>query len=235
MSVHPADDLPQLFTGEAGQRELLSIAEHLRRCPDCGQELVAAAVAHASLSLARRHFPELFARPASAGTDRIVESDLRASAANPTQPPAPGRGPARSRRHRAGLLVAAAVAVLVGGGATIAETVGSSDHGSRVAQSITLAPVGAAQGSATAVIANGTLRIDAGGLPRLAARRQYEVWLSDIVGQRMRPLGFIGTDRMANLPLPRSVMSRYGVVAISIQQPSQVSFSGDLIASGSYA
>jgi hypothetical protein len=234
MNPHIFEDLPRLLTGEAAQAETLAAAEHLRGCPDCQQELVSAVVAHASLVSARRFAPELAApeqRPAGAEEPGRPPPDLTAmfaqarSEANATAP---------KRRHRRMLAAAAAAVVMAGVGVTIAETLGSSGPAHPGAQAITLAPVGPRHAAAKATIGNGAIRIDATALPKLSGARQYEVWLADSTGQQVRPVGYVGADRTADLPVPRPVASRYSYVAISIQKTEQVAFSGDMVARGFY-
>ena len=60
-SPHVSDNLPRLLTGDTTRDEAMAAAEHLRGCPDCQQELVSAAVAHASLTSARRFAPQVVA------------------------------------------------------------------------------------------------------------------------------------------------------------------------------
>ena len=155
MSAHLSADLPRLLSGEATREETLAAADHLRGCPDCQQELVSAAVAHASLASAYRFAPELIVRPAGS------ESEV-------------------THTH------------------TLPDSSLTSD---RVRSETAAAP---------------------------------SVWLADNAGQNRRPLGFVGADRRANLPVPTSVMARYSVVAISVQQTNDVAFSGDLAARGAY-
>ena len=238
MNEHVGDDLPRLLTGDATRDETLAAAQHLRGCPDCQQELVAAVVAHASLSSAHRFAPDLVTHdpapePAGAPSGPLPDLSAMFAQVRSEAAAAPEPGPRRRRRTRL-LAVAAAAVVLAGGGVTIAETVGSSGPSRPAAQRITLSPVGTNRAAATATVSGGTMRVDATSLPKLDASRQYEVWLADSTGRQVRALGFIGADRRADLPVPLPVMGRYAAIAISIQQTDQVAFSGDMVARGFY-
>lgn len=237
MSEHVGDDLPRLLTGDATRDETLAAAQHLRGCPDCQQELVAAVVAHASLRSAHRFAPDLVthdAAPEPADPPSEPLPDLSAMFAQVRSEAAAAPEPSPRRRRSRLLAVAAAAVVLAGGGVTIAETVGSSGPSQPAAQRITLAPVGTNRAAATATVSGGTMRVDATSLPKLDASRQYEVWLADSTGGQVRALGFIGADRRADLPVPLPVMGRYAAIAISIQKTDQVAFSGDMVARGFY-
>jgi hypothetical protein len=188
MNEHVGDDLPRLLTGDATRDETFAAAQHLRGCPDCQQELVAAVVAHASLSSAHRFAPDLVAHdaapePADAPSGPLP--DLSAMFAQVRSEAAVRAGAESAARTRL-LAVAAAAVVLAGGGVTIAETVGSSGPSRPAAQRITLAPVGANRAAATATVSGGTMRVDATSLPKLDASRQYEVWLADSTGRHGR-------------------------------------------------
>jgi hypothetical protein len=235
-SAHLTENLPRLLTGDATRAEVLAAAAHLRNCPDCQQELVSAVVAHASLSSAQRFARDVVAPEPT--DDAEVSAgplpDLSAVFAKARAEAAAGRAPARPRRRLALGAVAAAV-VLAGGGVLAAETLGSSGPaGQQAARVVTLQPVGDVRAVAKATIANGTMRVDASALPALPASRQYEVWLADGTGHQLRPVGYVGEDRTAALPVPASVMAKYAYIAISVQKTDQVQFSGDMVARGYY-
>jgi hypothetical protein len=243
VNPHISDDLPRLLTGEATRQETLAAAEHLRSCPDCQQELVSAVVAHASLTSAQRFAPEIVApnpndqrdpptrlpdRPPAALPDlSAMFAKVRAEA---TVSPPRSAPASRGRWLAAG---AAAAVVLAGGAVAAAELLGGGS--STVAQTVTLRPVGDVSASATASISDGTMRIDASALPKLGTGRQYEVWLVAAGGKRLRPVGYVGENRTATLPVAPQVMSRYDGIAISVQKTDQVQFSGHIAVSGQYA
>lgn len=232
MSQHISDDLPRLLTGDASRDETLVAAEHLRGCPDCQQELVSAVVAHASLSSAHRFAPRSLAadatraepEPAALPDLSAVFAQVRAEAA---------AAPRAGKRLRALIAVAAAAVVATAAGVTIAETVGSPSSHS-VAQTLLLRPAAAhPDASAKVTITGDRMHLDATSLPQLDADHQYEVWLvADATG--LRPLGYIGHDRTADLTVPASVMAQYTSVAISVQRNNQVDFSGDVVVRGTY-
>lgn len=242
MNAHVSHDLPRLLTGDATRDEALAAARHLRTCPDCQQELVAAVVAHAALVSAQRFAPQMV------GHDQGQEQQVTARG-EPSVAPLPdmsavfakvrAEAGTQQRRHkrlsrRQWLVGAAAAAVVVGGGVTAAElVVGGSSHAP--AQMVALHAVGDVHGSATATISDGTMRIDATALPKLGPSRQYEVWLVARSGQQLRPLGYVGQNRTASLPVARQVMSRYNAIAISVQTTDQATFSGDVVVSGDYS
>jgi anti-sigma-K factor RskA len=233
VSQHISDDLPRLLTGDATRDETLAAAEHLRGCPDCQQELVSAVVAHASLTSAHRFAPRSAAvdelrtesAPAALPDMSAMFAQIREEAATQAQP--------AGKRRRLLIAVAAAAVVATAAGVTIAETVGPSPSHS-VAQTLLLRPVPAhPDASAKVTIAGDRMHLDATSLPQLDADHQYEVWLvADAAG--LRPLGYIGHDRTADLTVPASVMAQYTSVAISVQRNNQVSFSGDVVVRGTY-
>jgi Anti-sigma-K factor rskA len=239
VSAHISEDLPRLLTGEAARDEVLAAAVHLRSCPDCQQELVSAVVAHASLTSAHRFAPQLVTPPTP-----VDEADLAPDAQLPdisavfakARAEAVDAARPASRTRRRLLTVAAAAVLAAGVGVTVAETVGGSSPAKvSAAQTVVLRPVGTNSGTVRATVEAGTMRVDASALPTLAASRQYEVWLTDRAGSRLRALGYIGTDRTAALPVPAEVMAQYVSIAISIQRTDQAEFSGDLVARGYYA
>jgi hypothetical protein len=234
MSPHVADDLPRLLTGEANREETLAAARHLRACPDCQQELVAAVVAHASLSSARRVAtprtvpvadPEVVPEPVPLPDMSAVFAKVRDEAARTGQ----------SYKRRRALLAVAAVAVLgTAGGITLAETVGSSSSGPQ-ATTVPLLPLAPGDASAEVTVTGDRMHVNATSLPKLDGGHQYEVWLVDPAAGQLRPLGYVGGDRTADLTVPGSVMAQYTGVAISVQRNTQVAFSGDVVVRGSYA
>jgi predicted anti-sigma-YlaC factor YlaD len=232
---HMSDDLPRLLTGDATREEVMIAAEHLRMCPDCRQELVSTVVGHASLTSAHRFAPEIVASLSRSTDDDVPVGplpDMSAIFAKVRAEAATTSG--RKLPRRRWLVAAAAAVVMAGAGVTIAETVGSGSSSKVAAQTVRLQPVGSIRAAATATISAGRMRIDAAALPELDPSRQYEVWLANGTGSSLRPLGYVGTDRTAELPAPTSVLARYSYIAISIQKTDQIAFSGDMIVRGRY-
>ena len=228
MTQHISDDLPRLLTGEATRDETLAAAAHLRECPDCQQELVAAVVAHASLSSARRFAPQVVAPPVpDVEAEPVPLPDMSAMFAQ-VRDEAAHHQPSH-RRRRALMAVAAAAVIATGVGVTVAQTVGDSTS-PPAAQSLLL--VGKPDTSAKVTISGDRMHLDATSLPKLDAAHQYEVWLVDAT--QLRPLGYLGGDRTADLTVPAPVMAQYSGVAISLQKNTQVGFSGDVVVRGSY-
>lgn len=245
MTTHISDELPRLLTGDATRDEVLSAAEHLRSCPDCQQDLVSAVVAHASLTSAQRFAPEVVARHDSTPTDSVSQTDvtrpdaplpdlaamfaeIRAEVA--AEPEVPSIDRARHRRR----LVAgiAAAAVVAGGGVAAGLTLTASDG--PAGRTVALPSTTAGGASATATLVGGNrMHIDATALPALGSGDHYEVWLTN--GGRLLPVGFIGNDRKADISVPADVMGSYRDIAVSVQAPHEVRFSGHLVVSGSYA
>jgi len=228
MTQHISDDLPRLLTGEATRDETLTAAAHLRECPDCQQELVAAVVAHASLSSARRFAPEVAAPPvADVEAAPVALPDMSAMFAQVRDEAA--RSQPAHRRRRALIAVAAAAVVATAVGVAVTQTGGNSSA-PPAAQSLVL--VGKPDESAKVTITGDRMHLDATSLPKLDAAHQYEVWL--VAATQLRPLGYLGGDRTADLTVPAPVMAQYSSVAISLQKNTQVGFSGDVVVRGNY-
>ncbi|GAB2465944.1 anti-sigma factor domain-containing protein [Jatrophihabitans fulvus] len=230
---HVTDELPSLLTGDASREVVLEAAEHLRTCVDCQQELVWTVVAHASLTSASRFAPEIVVEADTAADvpadDRPLPdlSDLFATARAEAAPP-----PAQATHRRRYLAVAAAAAVLVGGGTTWALV--SGDDSDQLPAGTTVALDNTATGpDARAVVTGERMRLDAAGLPSLSAGRQYEVWLAD--GSKLQSIGFLRRDRIADISVPRSLMSRYDTIAVSVQDEGQTQFSGRIVLRGEYS
>ena len=237
MTTHISDELPRLLTGDATRDVVLEAASHLRTCDDCMQELVSAVVAHASLTSAHRFAPEV----------RTADSDLSHDAEDVPAGPLPdlssifamvrqeatATAATPKRRRRTAFAVAAAAAVLIGGGAAIA-TINSGSDGVTTRQ-VALAPFdeGHAKAQVT-LVGTSRMKIDATALPKLDAGHQYEVWLTDNVRKHMQSVGFIGTDRKADLPVPTTVMSHYSDIEVSVQKIDQDQYSGISVLRGSY-
>lgn len=234
MSAHVFDELPSLLTGDADRDTVMNAAAHLRECADCGQELVSALVAHASLTSARRFAPELAAvdeREPASGETTLAMPDLSAVFAQVRSDAATTAQQAQRSRRRNRVLAATAAAVVVGGG--IAGGLLATQTPSPAQRTVRL--VGAAHVSATATLIGGDhMRIDATALPALGSHQQYEVWLTNPAGTRMQSVGFIRSDRRADISVPAPLMGRYQDIAVSVQRDSQTKFSGKVVLHGSY-
>jgi hypothetical protein len=128
----------------------------------------------------------------------------------------------------------AAAAVVAGGGTAIGlvATSGSSEPPTRT---VALQTVGKWSGRPTVtMVGTERMKVDATTLPRLSPGRRYEVWLTTPEG-RMQAVGFVGSDRTAELTLTGDLIAQYQEVAISEQRREQTRFSGVLVARGTYA
>jgi Anti-sigma-K factor rskA len=236
MSQHVSENLPRLLTGDATREETLAAAEHLRSCPDCQQELVAAVVSHAALTSARRFAPEVITRSFSADergeAEPVALPDLRDVFAKAREEAATSR--AGVRRRRVALGVAAAAVLATGVGVSVAELQGS-DSSPPSSVSVALAPydVGAKPARAT-LAAPGTMSIDATSLPRLDGHHFYEVWLTDPARKHLQAVGSLSSNNRAVLTVSPNVMARYSAIEVSIQQVNQTSFSGTSVLRGTY-
>ena len=228
--THIVDDIPRLLTGEATRDEVLAAAEHLRNCPDCQQELVSAVVAHASLSSAQRFAPEVVAPAHDDAEPAGPLPDLSGVFAQ-VRREASGAAPAR-RRWR--VAAAAAAAAVVIGGTTAAVVVLNDSGSSSPATNVALAPFDDGTRPAEVTVRGSTMKVDATRLPRLDAQHFYEVWLTDKGRTAMWPLGAIGRDNRAQLPVPASVMARYAAIEVSVQRANQTAYSGVSVLRGSY-
>jgi len=229
MSTHIADDLPLLLTGEATRDEVLVAATHLRTCEDCRNELVSAVVAHASLTSARRFAPEIMATLAdSAAVLPNLDAVFEQAHADARRP--------QSRRRNA-LVAAAIAACLVGGGTATYLAARSTTSSSPAARTVALAPYGDGAVPASARLTGGNhLSITATSLPRLDTTRRYEVWLTNAARSAMQPVGWIGEDGRASITVPRSLMSTYTDIEVSVQQlDAPYAYSGLSVLRGAYA
>lgn len=245
-TAHISDELPLLLSGEAGRDLVLAAADHLRSCPDCQQELVSAVVAHASLTSAHRFAPEIVS--ADPHADPVAGAGPAAAAGAPVAPlpdlsevfaqarkdaeTTAGTGPTHRRRI---LVAVAAAAVVAAGAGVIVETSGGSSP-APAAQTVTLASIQDGPSATATMVGSDRMKIDATSLPKLNDGKQYEVWLTkrDAGNDQPQSVGFIGPNRRADLAVPASVIAQYDTVAVSVQKPNQVKFSGVLVVRGSY-
>lgn len=247
---HISDDLPLLLSGEAGRDVVMDAAEHLRSCPDCQQDLVSAVVAHASLTSAQRFAPEIVASDEQVDT---APTAVPLTTSKSSAPVAAGgalpdlsevfakvRGEAavtavRPARRRRILVGVAAAAVVAAGTVAVVETGGNSAP-APAAQTVSLRSIQDGPAATATMIGGTRMKIDATSLPKLTGDRQYEVWLTkkDSTTDQPQSVGFIGANRTADLRIPASVIAQYNTVAVSVQKPDQVQFSGVLVVRGKY-
>lgn len=236
---HISDDLPLLLTGDATRDVVIEAAAHLRTCVDCQQELVSAVVAHASLMSAHRFAPEIVA----SDHDLVEETD---DPAEPAALPdlsgvfAEARADAtvvpigRFRGRRALIGVAAAAAIVVGGGVTVA-SLQSGDSGPSVRNVALTAFDRGHVPASVKIVGNSHLKINASKLPKLGPNQQYEVWLTSDDRKRMQPIGFIGSNNKADLPIPSKVsLSNYNAIEVSVQRADEATYSGISVVRGTY-
>jgi hypothetical protein len=223
MSTHIDDELPRLLTGEADRETVRAASTHLRSCPDCREELVAAVVAHASLSSAQRFAPEIMH-----GADLPDADALFAR----TRDEGIGAGLRRAAARRR-LLVAAAAAVVIGGAAGTAIALNSSRPSGHT---VALAAYGIGHANGSASFSGDRLTVDATSLPGLAPDQRYEVWLTDPARTRMQPVGWIGAGGSARLTVPGPLASSYTDIEVSVQRVDAptYTYSGTSVLRGSY-
>jgi len=228
--THISEEIPRLLTGEATRAEVLAAGEHLRGCPDCQQELVSAVVAHASLTSAQRFAPEVVA---PAHDDAEPPGPLPDLSDVFAQARLEARGPATGRRRWRVAAAAVAAAVVIGGTTVAAVELSDSGH-SAPATNVALAPFHEGTRPADVTVRGTTMKVDATRLPRLDAQHFYEVWLTDNARTAMWPLGAIGADNRAQLPVPATVMARYTAIEVSVQRSNQTGYSGVSVLRGTY-
>ena len=237
MSSHISDDLPRLLTGDASREVVMDAAAHLRTCPDCQQELVSAVVAHASLTSAHRFAPEIVSPVTDDDADEpptVALPDLQAIFEQARSEAATRSAHPSRRRY---LAVAVAAAVLIGAGTlAVVETTGSSSG--PTTRSVALAAYNSsAKGATATMIGDDRMTINAASLPTLSAGRAYEVWLTDAkatAADQPQSIGFIGSDRKADLSVQPWLLSQYNTIAVSIQNAHQTAYSGNTVLFGTY-
>jgi hypothetical protein len=242
MTIHVADDLPRLLTGDATREEVLAAAEHLRTCDDCREELVSAVVAHASLTSAQRFAPEIMATVSGDGDAPLaplpdlsaVFETARAEAAAAPEPVVLGL-----RRRTAYAVGAVAAAAVVATGVTVVATNDSSTP-TGDGRSVALAAFdrGPARARATVhMVADSRMTITASGLPTLDSQHRYEVWLTNGKRTDMKPVGWLDEDGTSTLTVPASLVSTYTDIEVSVQQidAPDYDYSGKSVLRGAYS
>jgi Anti-sigma-K factor rskA len=228
MSAHIFDELPLLLMGEADRNTVALAADHLRECRDCQQELVAALVAHASLSSAARFAPTMRVTLSTEPTDEPTKepdplpdmSSLFSMVKQEAREPRHSVLPPKRRPVRARWLAAAAVAgVVVGGGAVVAA---QNLGGSPSARTVQLAAFDQGTVAASAkVVGNNEVRVDASSLPKPASGTNYEVWLTNTARTSLQPVGWVGADGKTSLQLPTSLLDEFTNLEVSVQKISE--------------
>ncbi|MBV9794680.1 MAG: anti-sigma factor [Actinobacteria bacterium] len=229
--AHIADELPALLAGELTREQTLAVAAHLRRCPECQEELVSMVVAAGTLRAAARAeqapaawpgFPPLASTPPSSAP--VLENPENVP---PETVPAspdwlrriPRRGPARwSPRQR---LVALAAAVVIAAGA-VAAGLGLSASGPPVLNQAALRPLQApagASGAVTVTAASGArqVQVTTADLPDPGQGHFYEVWLLDPATLKMMPMGALAPSGQTTFAVAAGLMAGYSAVDISLQ------------------
>lgn len=244
MTAHISDELPRLLTGEATREVVQRSAAHLRSCEDCQQELVAAVVAHASLTSAQRFAPEIVTRSAVAPPQRAAQApaaeplpDLSQVFAQVREEASAWPEPAHRQRRRPLMAVAAVAAGALIGGGGVAVIV-NHRPGAAVTQSIALSAFGVGHTTASATVTRGgELALNASSLPRLDATHRYEVWLTNGARTQMKPIGWIGDNGKAALTVPASLMRTYTDIEVSVQRVNDptYTYSGTSVLRGSYS
>ncbi len=204
-------DLSGLLIGELTNAEVSEVAEHLDWCEDCRGDLSELAVGHALIAGASRTLGGV--APLENPTDTLP---ARVS---------PSR---RARRLRQGLVLAAAVVLVVGVGIAGAVRLGSQkpspDEPDQVAAPFAEANLQPVQGSGTGLVlmvheAKSTTRmtIETNNLPKLRKGRFYYAWLLDPETNKMLPLGQVGPGGVASFTLSDDLLGRYTVVDVSLE------------------
>lgn len=212
MNDHP--DLVALLRGELSNADVTEVADHLDACEECRQELADTAVGHALLT----------------GTTRTLGGTRTPGASTPVELPEvpPLELPDRPSGGRGWLrplgLVAAAAALVVGTVAVTNQLDRSDAPPTTVAapeQSADLEPV-EGKGSGRVVMAEDPNRavrmtVETRDLPKTRGGQFYYVWLFNPATQKMLPLGVIGPGGTASFEVPDSLVGRYQVVDVSLE------------------
>jgi hypothetical protein len=211
---HGADHNPAefvgLLTGEANRGASLAMAERLRSCDACRQELVDLLAAHAALTSASRTLEEA-AEPTEVPTPFLTTDDV-------LPPLRPVSARPQGRRMRWALAAAAVVVAVVGISTGFAR---AHQHGTVVAQA-PLRPLDGpanASGSLTA-LATGTdrqLTVHTSELQVPGAQSFYEVWLLNPTTLKMLAVGVLPASGTGSYDMNASLMKGYSAVDISLQ------------------
>jgi anti-sigma factor RsiW len=223
--AHVVDELPALLAGESSREQTLTVAAHLRACPQCQEELVSMVVAIGTLRAAARaeQVPARSARPAPSPLPSF--SDSTGSPGAPvTETPdwlagISRRGPAGWGTRRRLAVIAAAVVVIAG---AVAAGLGLSASGPPVVNRAALHPLQApagASGAVTVTAAPGArqVQVSTDDLPAPGQGHYYEVWLLDPATLKMMPMGALAPSGRATFGVATGLMAGYSAVDISLQ------------------
>lgn len=205
-------DLVGLLRGELSRAEALQAGDHLDSCADCRAELAETAVGHALLTGASR---TLAAGPAAAGTASEVAATV--------EPELPPLALPEGRRWLRPVALVAAASALVAGTAAVTSYLQREPAAPApvAAQTADLEPVeGSGGGQVRMVDVDGavTMTVSTRDLPTIRPGEFYYVWLFNPKTQKMLPLGVVGPEGRASFELPESLVGRYQVVDVSLEQ-----------------
>lgn len=215
---HEVDDLVALLRGDLGQRELTSLAGHLRGCESCQRSLVEVAAVHGSLEAAARLLGQ---RAGSAGLPPAVGSPVQVTVpVNAAALDLPPLRLPRRRRSQLALVAAgvAAVAVLVTG-----SVVALSPRGTQSAAGVSSVALRPLTGDAAGLVtmsgpaATVHMTVFTARLPSAGAGRFYFAWLLDPRSGKMLPLGVVTADRTEGFDVSSDLVRRYHAVDISLE------------------
>jgi hypothetical protein len=221
--AHVADELPGLLAGECDREQTLTLAAHLRACPQCQEELVSVVLAAGILRAT--------VRAEQAPSPAVSPSPLPSSSESTSSPEAGAPDPpewlTRATRQRpAGWgtrrrLVALAAAVVIVAGA-VAAGLGLSTSSAPVTNRAALRPLHApagAHGAVTVTAASGArqVQVSTDDLPAAGQGHYYEVWLLDPATLKMLPMGALAPSGQATFGVATGLMAGYSAVDVSLQ------------------
>ncbi|HEY2280538.1 MAG TPA: anti-sigma factor [Streptosporangiaceae bacterium] len=221
--AHVADELPGLLAGECGREQTLTLAAHLRACPQCQEELVSVVVATGILRATARaeQAPSRAVSPSSLPSSS--ESTSSPGAGAPDTPEwltrATRRGPAGWSIRRRFVALAAAVVIVAGAvAAGLGLSTSSAPVTNRAALRALQAPAGA-HGAVTVTGASETrqVQVSTDGLPAPGQGHYYEVWLLDPATLKMLPMGALAPSGQATFGVATGLMAGYSAVDVSLQ------------------
>ena len=221
--AHVADELPGLLAGECDREQTLTLAAHLRACPQCQEELVSLAVATGILRAT--------VRAEQAPSPAVSPSPLPSSSQSTSSPGAGApdtpewltratrRGPAGWGTRRRFAALAAAVVIVAG---AVAAGLGLSTSSAPVTNQAALHPLKApagAHGAVTVTAASGArqVQVSTDGLPAPGQGHYYEVWLLDPATLKMLPMGALAPSGQATFGVATGLMAGYSAVDVSLQ------------------
>jgi hypothetical protein len=235
--AHVADDLPALLAGECGRQQTLTLAAHLRACPECREELVSVVVASSVLrSAARAEQLPAQRSPAEQPPAQTLPPITPTSSSTSVSPDLeisdtpewltrisrrdPGRPSHRRPHHRRRLAAVAAAVVVVAG--AVAAALGLAGSGPAVLTRAALHPLQApagASGKVTVTAATGArdVQVSTAGLPAPGQGHYYEVWLLDPATLKMMPMGALPPSGQASFSVASGLTTGYSAVDISLQ------------------